>query len=308
MKRAHGTSFGKIILLGEHSVVYYEPAIAIPFEGAKIYVIITPTTGDITIKCFNYTGCLNEAPVNLLGLKTVIEATLKKLNVKQQDLAIDIVSSIPAERGMGSSAAVSNATIRAIYAYFDQEVSEAELLELVDISEKIVHGNPSGLDASIVVKNETLYYTKGEPFEPFHLDLDAVLIVADTGLKGNTKIAVERVAKKYADDDSTKTMIQELGNFAKDGRGAIEATDAHRLGTLMYQAQSHLKALGVSNLTIDNLVDTAMSNGALGAKLTGGGLGGCMIALANDQESADKIASALKSAGAMNTWTMHLKA
>lgn len=305
-KVAVGKSLGKIILLGEHSVVYGEPAIAIPFPSAEITTTITESDS-VSLKCFNYDGQLADAPEVLLGLKTVIEKTFDEINQPLENVAINIESTIPAERGMGSSAAVANATVRAIYNYFNMQLSEQTLLKLVDISEKIVHGNPSGLDASIVVKERPLYYIKGQDFEQFSFSMDAYLIVADTGEKGNTKFAVSEVRKKYDSDDKYKQYVAQLGTLVNNAREVFIEKNPVKLGTIMNEAQSYLSALGVSNATIDNLVFTSLLHGALGAKLTGGGLGGCMIALVQDETVAKRVSEALITAGAHDTWVMKME-
>ncbi|AGY82207.1 mevalonate kinase [Carnobacterium inhibens] len=304
---AVGTANGKIILMGEHSVVYGEPAIAIPFPATHIEVTIIPAEGPVQLDCVYYRGNLASVPKHLENLKAVVESTVNELQQELKDFKVLIKSTIPVERGMGSSAAVAVAMVRALFNYFAVTLTDDRLLLLANVSETIAHGNPSGLDAAMTSGRHPLYYIKGEPFVPFPLSMPAYLIVADTGLKGQTRDAVASIALLNK-EDSEKTMlsIHQLGNLAKQSKLAIESTDPVTLGLAMNKAHEILSSLGVSNDTLNHLVTTARTHGALGAKLTGGGRGGCMISLASDKETATCISNALLEAGAVNTWTHQL--
>lgn len=298
-----GRAIGKIILMGEHSVVHGEPAIAIPFPGARIKSQVLKTKGQVNLDCFSYHGPFKDIPERFEGLKKVIEKTVEELGEELKDFNIHIESTIPPQRGMGSSAAVSAATVRALYDFFRKELSQERLTELVNFSETIVHGNPSGIDTAIVVGEKPLYYIKGEPLEEFDFKLDAYLIVADTGQEGETKFAVSKV-KEYIDNNGKKgkEIIERLGTLVRDSRKNIEDGQVEELGQNMYQAQEDLDTLGVSNDRIDKLVESSKENGALGSKLTGGGLGGAVISLCKDETSTEKVSQVLLESGAENTW------
>ena len=248
-------------------------------------------------------------PELLESLKETIRVSLKRLNQEAASIHLIIDSQIPAERGMGSSAAVSVATTRALFDYFDTALTQKELLEIVDISEKIAHGNPSGLDALMTSSSIPYYYIKGQPFEPLTLNLDAYLIVGDTGKTGQTKEAVQSIADKLNGHTEleTKKLIDQLGLLADSGRDFLEKNQPDKLGQTMTEVHHILTTLGVSSQELNQLVETAMANEALGAKLTGGGRGGCMIALAGDKKSAEKIALSLTSAGAKQTWVYEMR-
>lgn len=302
-KTAVGFAHGKIILMGEHSVVYGEPAIALPFPAATVQATVTETSGPVTIDCVFYSGDLQKAPATLKNIRAAIDASCALLQLPFKDFNVSIVSTIPAERGMGSSAAVAAAVIRALFHYERTELSNEQLLPLVNIAEAIAHGNPSGLDALMTSSTSPVYYTKDSPFTPFPLSIDAQLIVADTGERGQTRKAVEDVATlNKMNPQQTQDTIHALGQLVVLSRTAIEENDPVALGQRMSQAHELLKDLTVSNSTLDHLVNVALKNGALGAKLTGGGRGGCIIALAYTQKEAEKIAHSLERAGAKNTW------
>lgn len=306
-KMGHGQASGKIILMGEHSVVYGEPAIAFPFQETYISTKVEPDTA-MVLDCDYFCGDLSEAPPQLKSLKEVIKQTLSALQQENKTFKLTISSTIPAERGMGSSAAAAVSIVRALFDYFDTPCTQEVLLPLVNRAEKIAHGNPSGIDAAATSGNESLFFIKGQPLESFPLNVsNAFLIVADTGIKGQTRAAVRDVAHLFEQNKrSISQHIKELGHLTKLAKQAILTDDAYSLGKIMNQAHVQLKVLTVSNDQLDQLVITARENGALGAKLTGGGRGGCMIALADSKEHAVKIAAALESAGAKATWIQSL--
>lgn len=304
---ALGKANGKIILMGEHSVVYGEPAIAIPFPATHIHATITPIEGPVQLDCVYYQGDLASAPQHLENLIAVVESTVNELKQEFNNFKLTIESTIPVERGMGSSAAVAIATVRAVFNYFSVPLTDEKLLTLANISETIAHGNPSGLDAAMTSGRHPLYYIKGKPFVPFILSLSAYLIVADTGLKGQTRDAVASIAQLNKENtETTMEAIHSLGDLARQAKFAIESANPVTLGLVMNEAHETLSSLGVSNERLNHLVSTARTNGALGAKLTGGGRGGCMIALAADKDTAARISNALVDAGAVNTWTHQL--
>lgn len=302
-KIAVGNAIGKIILMGEHAVVYGQPALAIPFPATKIKTTIGRKNGPVLLDCFFYDGLFSHAPERLLGLTSVIKQIVESFNQELQNFSIRIESSIPPERGVGSSAAVGIATIRALYDYFDQGLTNDDLLKWTNVSEVIVHGNPSGLDAAIISGETGLYYIKGRPFMPFVFKLDAYLIVGDTGEMGQTKSAVGDVKKLIeSNPEYGEGIIKQLGSLTDDAKTFIETNNIKGLGESMSKAHDLLDKLGVSNGLLNQLVFVALDNGALGAKLTGGGRGGCIIALATDEQQANIISNALLSGGAKNTW------
>lgn len=300
---ASGTAHGKIILIGEHSVVHNEPAIAIPFTSANVEVSIEELFGESTIESIYHTGRLRDAPKALDNLIETLEAVCTYFNQKSEHMHIIVDSSIPAESGMGSSAAVATALIRALFKYFNTELTDDLLNRFVTISEAVAHGNPSGLDAKVVLSNKPVYFIRNKKPVFFNMALPGYLVVADTGQKGETGQAVADVGALVSDPSTNaRTLVLELGKLTKDAHKHIKDKNLIELGKVLTLAQSHLKELTVSNETLDLFVQTALDNGALGAKLTGGGRGGCMFALTDSLEEANKISKALLNVGAVDTW------
>ncbi|MGX7352294.1 mevalonate kinase [Enterococcus canis] len=299
-----GAANGKIILMGEHAVVYGEPAIALPFSAVQLSAEVTASQA-WQIDSVYHQGLLADAPHHLENIKQLVQELAAAWHLTP--LTIKITSTIPPERGMGSSAATAVAVTRALADAVGHALTTTELQKWVAIAEKIAHGNPSGIDAAATSGLNPIYFIKGEPLTAFPMNLShGILVVADTGIKGQTRGAVKDVAHLFeTTKKATAQAITTLGHLAKASREAILADDLDALGATMDQAQTLLKQLTVSNQSLDELVATAKVQGALGAKLTGGGRGGCMIALAPDQQTADKIQQALATKAAA-TWQFNL--
>ena len=315
VKVASGRATGKIILMGEHSVVYGEPALALPFSAVQVEVTVTEKKGDLSVNCSFYDGLVHEMPKIYESLKHAIRFSLYRLEQEQNPpVHVEITSSIPAERGMGSSAAVAVAVARALFSFYEKELTDQELWEIVQSSEVIAHGNPSGVDAITTSGSQPVFYIKNQPIEGLDLNLSAYLVVGDTGQIGHTLEAVQHVADwvqvenqgSASLDFSPQGHIASLGELTRQARIVLEADQPEVLGRLMTEAYRYLVELGVSDAKLDQLVAVACQSGALGAKLTGGGRGGCMIALAKDGQSARTISVALLAAGAKQTWIQWL--
>ncbi|MDO4764582.1 MAG: mevalonate kinase [Eubacteriales bacterium] len=310
-----GQAHGKIILMGEHSVVYGYPAIALPFKEAAIKGFVTEYDGEIWLESDFYRGELKDAPQEREHLLCAIYSTLDYLKKERKNLKIEIVSDLPASRGLGSSAAVAVAVIRALFHFFGREISNEKLIYLAHQAEKIAHGNPSGIDVLTTAFEQPIWFRKStkkegnKEIKPIDVSLSAFLVVADTEIFGQTKEAVSIIANKMEEScNKTKELLNELGSFAILAESKILKKDCVELGNLMTKAHRNLDSLGVSHPMLNRLVDNALENGALGAKLTGGGLGGCVICLTDNQGIAEKLADKLKLEGAKGTWIYPLNA
>ncbi|HFR3976148.1 TPA: mevalonate kinase [Streptococcus suis] len=302
-----GRANGKIILMGEHAVVYGQPAIAMPFSAVEITAQVRAQGQALSVACDFYEGLVHKMPKIWESLKHAIRFSLYRIGAPTDPaIHIEISSTIPAERGMGSSAAVAVAVARALFAYYEKDLTDGELWDIVQSSEKIAHGNPSGIDAATTSGKSPVFFIKYQPIQPLELKLQAYLVVADTGVTGNTLEAISDVAALLEKKPEAIKLLEELGTLTRQAKEDLATDQAEILGSRMNQAHALLQELGVSDPSLDRLVSLAQENGALGAKLTGGGRGGCMIALVRTGQDAQTLAQILTQAGARQTWIQYL--
>lgn len=301
-KSVIGEAHSKIILVGEHAVVYGKTAIAIPFP-LKIRAKIMKSSGDITISSLLYTGTLSNMPKEMKGISVCIIKALELLNKPFKDLNIELISQIPMGRGLGSSAASATAIARGIYSYFGKEISQEELFFIVELAEAYAHGKPSGIDMMAVANDTPILFTKEKGASLLKASKPFYMVVADTGRIGDTRAAVEQVKKKQQQETNIiNDVINRIEEITEKSKTAILMGDAVTLGVLLSKNHDELKKLGVSDELLDSLVMIANKAGAIGAKLTGGGMGGCMIALAKDMKDAEYISKELIKGGATKAW------
>ena len=281
-----GQAHSKIILIGEHAVVYGYPAISLPLLEVEVTCKVVPA----------------DRPWRLYEedtLSMAVYASLEHLNIKDACIRCEIDSAIPEKRGMGSSAAISIAAIRAVFDYYEADLPHDVLEILVNRAEMIAHMNPSGLDAKTCLSDQPIRFIKNVGFTELEMALSAYLVIADTGVYGHTREAIQVVQNKGKD---ALPFLHALGELTQQAEDAISQKDAEELGQIISQAHLHLKEIGVSSPEADSLVETALSHGALGSKMSGGGLGGCIIALADNLTHAQELAERLEEKGAVQTW------
>jgi len=298
---------GKIILLGEHAVVYGRPALAVPLPQLRALVEVSPISGGAP-------GAMRiEAPEIDLStwlhklkpdhpLAMIVQLTRQALEIDDHPaLEIRVRSSIPVASGLGSGTAVSVAIVRALSAHLGKalplEVQSALTYEV----EKLYHGTPSGIDNTVVAYEQPVFFRRGQGPEPFAIGAVLTLVIGDTGQRSNTSMAVGMVRKAWSEDeDRYENLFDRVGRIVERGRISIEAGDRSELGMLMDQNQALLREMGVSSPELETLIEAAHGASALGAKLSGGGMGGNMIALV-EPDRARQVEDALRAAGATRT-------
>ncbi|SFB08492.1 mevalonate kinase [Lentibacillus halodurans] len=308
VQTAIGVAHSKLILIGEHAVVHGQPAISLPFPLVGVEAVIDYVPGSVKIDSTFYHGPIDAAPESLNGLTSCIEATLEHLDMPCEDLLIRIKSSIPPGKGLGSSASVAIAVIRALFSYAEENYKMEDILKLADISEKHAHGEPSGIDTLTITSELPIWYKKEEPIDLIEPEGDFHFIVADSGRMGDTRLAVESVTKLIRSAPKRiQSKLDRLGEITHRARNALETASKHLLGQLLNEAQKELEALGVSDAGLNRLIYFARQEGALGAKLTGGGNGGCVIALAQNEMHSKQLCEKLRRIGAHAVWSFSLK-
>lgn len=280
---------GKVILIGEHSVVYGYDALALPIKALNIKTTVEDND-QMWMDTGRYHGPFFQAPDEYNGLKYVVKTMLEKANQIDAKLRITYTGEIPIERGLGSSATVALGTTKALNEYFDLNLSEQDIMAITNHAEMINHGKASGLDAATVHSDYLVFFNKEDGPKKLMAKLNSTLLIMDTGQLGNTKEAVEKVRQQMQNSIEANKNIERLGELADETKKAWLKQDQAKVGTIFNEAQKILASFGLSTKKIDQLGIIAHQNGALGFKLSGGGLGGIVIALCPDQETAQKIA------------------
>lgn len=297
-----GTAHAKIILIGEHAVVYGHPGIAIPFLPLKVSVKVEPHQEDVLVSSF-YQGSMQTIPAELIFISFLVDELRKKLSIPFIQVTID--NHIPTSAGMGSSAAISGAIVEAIYDLADQPLSQDIRFEHTQSAEKLVHGSASGIDALTTASQHAWYFVKGKPPEALTISLPAWLIVASSGIKGRTKEAVSQVANLFLKNQA-QGHLESIGLMSLLMKEAIEKKEIDDVARLLNQTHFHLQELGVSHPTMDAWIEKALNLGALAGKMTGGGLGGSLIILTDQLTMAHTIKTYFQEHLTTDVWIMDL--
>lgn len=338
--KGYGETCAKVILFGEHSVVYGHSAIALPLKNLRMRAVVTncneslvpvsckslssasceslasasceslaSTTNldsHITLSCLDFTGKLSEIPTRFNSIRTAIRASLEFAGWSGENLHIFTESDFPAERGLGSSAAAAGAIIRAILDYYGVSASDDEIFKLTQTAECVAHGRSSGLDATATAASWPVRFSRG-CFDRMEINMRAWLVLADSGCKGMTHETVEALRSRLESNPvEVGAQLNKLGEIAAVAEDDLAFGRIENMGKQMTFAHRILADLGVSTAKLDTLVDAACKHGALGAKLTGGGGGGCVIALADSEDAAKRVSEAFKNAGACDTWIVNI--
>jgi len=311
---------GKIILFGEHAVVYGRPALAVPVTQvhADAEVVDSPRAG-IWIHAPNISlhAELSSLPSDH-PIASVIHNFFFAFGVSPfPSLDISITSTIPVASGLGSGAAVTVALLRALSFAVHRPLSNEQINQFAYEIEKLHHGTPSGIDNTVITYARPVYFIRrlpspvigrgdggegeGNLIETFTVGAPFTLVIADTGISAPTKESVGDVRKLWeSDKPKWEKVFDEVGEIVRAAKEKIENGDWRSLGALMDSNHALLQTLTVSSPELDHLVTVAKKSGALGAKLSGGGRGGNLIALV-EKENAAQVAEALTSAGAKRT-------
>ncbi len=325
-----GRAPGKVILFGEHAVVYGRPALAVPVTQVQAEAIVeagAPGSGLVIWAAdLGEEIAVRTAPADQ-PLATAARLTLAKLELSEPDWRVTVRSTIPIASGMGSGAAVSAAIVRALAEAArrsqesggrGQESGDSQLpasslqlptsnfqLPASDLSalvyevEKLHHGTPSGVDNTVIAFGQPVYFVRGRPPQPFPIGRPFMLAIADSGIASPTKIAVGDVRRAWEQDRTRfEWLFDAVAAIVEDATKAISRGEVEKLGQLMDGNHALLQQIGVSCPELDALAAAARSAGALGAKLSGGGRGGNLIALVTE-ETAPRVADALRAAGAV---------
>ncbi len=300
---ATGSAPGKVILLGEHAVVYGRPAIAVPVARLRaiVHAVPLPAGSGTWIRALDLDRHypLRQAPADDPLAHAVRTAWRALASGGEPDLEIVVHSAIPIAGGLGSGAAVATAIVRALAAYAGCHLPAERVSALVYETEKLLHGTPSGIDNTVVAHGRPIWFRRGAPPQPFDPGGRFAFLIADTGVPSPTRETVAAVrAGRQANPARYEELFDRIASVVERGRQALQAGSPSRLGPLLGENQALLRLIGVSSPKIERLVEAAMRAGALGAKLSGGGRGGNVIALV-EPDRLPPVQEALWQAGAV---------
>ncbi len=305
------TAPGKVILFGEHAVVYGRSALAAPVVQLRARATVEETgRADVALIApdLNRSALLSKVHAHN-PLAAVVRVVEQYCNCSLSDgYSLSVTSAIPIASGLGSGAAISVAVIRALAQYMGREdaISREEVSRLAYEVERLHHGTPSGVDNTVIAFEQPVYFVRREPeplIETFATARPLRLVIGDTGIRSATKDVVGDVRRQWsADADRFETIFDACGRIAVAGREALAAGDLPTVGALMNENHKWLVRMTVSSDALDHLVAAACGAGALGAKLSGAGRGGNMIALVTAETEAI-VAEQLLAAGAARIFT-----
>jgi mevalonate kinase len=299
-----GTACSKLILFGEHAVVYGRPALAVPLLQLRARAEVLPSyKPGILLRAPDLDRVITSADTPDDPLVRITRLTLEALGTAG-DFEITLTSDLPVASGMGSGAAISTAIVRGLAAFLGKTLAPAEISALVYETEKLYHGTPSGVDNTVIAYEQPVRFvrrqTAGPEITPFVIAQPFTLAVANTGIASPTRITVGDVRRGWERDPAHyEAIFDGIGVLVERAQDALARGENEQLGELMTRNQRHLEMLGVSSREIEFLVAAGVRAGAGGGKLSGGGRGGNVIFYV-EPDRAKTIQRALLDAGAVN--------
>lgn len=288
------SAYGKVIVVGEHAVVHGHAALAAAIDRKVLVWFEGRPSGPISLAVPHWNLSVTTGEENPLA--QALAVLVREVGVDHLSVSLHAVAELPPAVGLGSSAAMMVAVTRALAAAAGRRLEPERIEEIAGVGEQRFHANPSGIDVVLAARGGIGLYRRGEGLTPVTPASPLVLAVGLTGETRRTSDMVNKVtAALAAKPAATEAQLGELGRGAEDAAAALERGDLHALGPIMQRAQEILAGLGLSTRALDLMIDTAMRAGAFGAKLTGAGGGGAIIALAPGR--TDEVVAAWRALG-----------
>ena len=296
---AQGVAAGKVILLGEHAVVYGRHALALPLVDA-VTVNVQESSQQVNLKIpdWNIFDQWHPADQAADGAAAVVALIMQKMGVSDRCFDISVSSRIPIGMGLGSSAAFAVAVIRAFDALLGLDKADKEVDQLAFLCEQITHGTPSGVDNNLATFGRPVLFNNSVDWgtKPVELTKFPPLVIAASRSRGATRVQVDGVRRRHDQSRALYSRIfDEIDKISVAGAVALKECEYEQLGSMMNVCHGLLNAIEVSTPELESMVDIARASGAVGAKLTGAGGGGSIVALCPDR--VDEVTRALSSAG-----------
>ncbi|MBI4258284.1 MAG: mevalonate kinase [Thaumarchaeota archaeon] len=289
---------GKIILVGEHFVVHGAYALAAALsKGVTVYAEPSLESRIVSAQTGLGAVSLDDASDQLRPIVAAVKATLQHINEKR-GVNVNINSDLPRASGLGSSSAVAVATVAATAIALGHKLSRSELNDLALVSEKMIHSNPSGVDAAVAIHGGLILFKKNTPVRQVRLHQKVELVIGVSGVERRTGVMVEEFARIKSKFPHTFTaMVRSSSRFSQLAAASLTKKDFETVGLIFNYQHTVLKNFGMSTELLDNMVEEALKGGALGAKLTGAGGGGSIIALP-PRRGVEQVVTSLRAVAA----------
>jgi hydroxymethylglutaryl-CoA reductase len=299
VKEGFQSGYGKVILIGEHAVVYGTHAVAAPINLAMQAKVWESNSGvHLIIPRWGVEEKIQPGADHKYSIYKSLELILEKLELRDRNIKIEVLPNIPRAMGLGGSASLAVAIIRALDSHFRLGLADEDINRFAYESENLVHGSASGIDNTMATYGRFTLFQKSDPpvMKDIHAPEPIPIVIGLTGVESLTAKMVSLVRNAWENNKSLYNRIfGEIDDLALQSAEAIESGNIRQLGEFMNINQGLLNALQVSSKDLELLIDVARRNGAIGAKLTGAGGGGAMLALCPDDPQ--KIALAMRKAG-----------
>lgn len=307
---------GKIILTGEHAVVYHQPGIAVPLLSLRATCKVRASEAAARLRApdlgldLDLTRALSAAEITEHALVTTVRRALGRLAIPVADCpGLCVSSQIPIKRGLGSGSAISAAIYQALATHFKLSSSPQELYDFVQEIEAIYHGRPSGIDAQVIAYEQAVYFRREQAPQLFQTPRGLSLLVIDSGPAAATHEVVNWVAEQMRlQPQIYPALMPAIGKLSEAlyrllAENAVfdQPAQGQALGDLLNHNQALLQAMGVSGPAQDQLIERLRQAGAWGAKLSGAGRGGVCIAIGPDLDALQKLAETF----AYPCWQVH---
>ena len=305
---SQGVGYGKAILFGEHFVVYGLPGIAASIELNTTCVYEKKSSGGVIANDLVTGEIVRFGEDETKKLDQVLETILRETGVKEKNFRLKLSTNMSLMGGMGSSAALGVSILRCLSEEFNLSLNNEEINRITFEVEKVFHSNPSGIDNTVSTFGGMLWFRKAEKniIERLEIPEPVRVVLIDTGIINDTAELIAKVRKqKNENSGEFEKIFSEYSELALKARKAVEKCDWEKAGKLMDKNQELLRRIGVSSSVLEKIIEAGLEAGALGAKLTGAGVGGNVIALTPEKELQENV---VKECGKLGFKTFKVKA